>query len=107
VIRPTGWVETRVIPVAEVAVYPRRYIGVYALSCFVGDGADEGFQKELIGLVRSDVTALSEGRDHIVSLLVVVVAVEIRKRGEFSGCGEGEVVAEDGFIVDFWVEGGC
>lgn len=70
-------VETRVGPVAKVAVYPGRHVVGYAHAGFEVDGAGEGLEQELVALGGGCVDATPKNRDHVVALLVVVVAEQL------------------------------
>lgn len=77
VICAAGGIESGIGPVAEVAVLPDRYAMGSASASLEIVGAREGFQEELIALCLSGVDASTVGWDHIVSLLIVVVAEQL------------------------------
>lgn len=67
-------VEARIFPVAKVTVYPRGDdVSSSHASSEVG-GAGEGLEQESVAWCQSCVDATSAGWDHVVALLVVVVA---------------------------------
>jgi hypothetical protein len=100
-------VETRVVPVAKVTVYPGWHLSLDSLCSFVRDGADEGFQEELRFLLLRDVAALREGWNYIIALLIIVVAMKVGYLGEVTGCRGGQVFGntEDCLVVDHGIEG--
>ena len=77
VICTTRGIETCVEPVAKVAVLPNRHIVGSASASLEVVGTGEGFEEELVTLRLSGVDASAVGWDHVVALLVVVVAEEL------------------------------
>jgi len=77
VVRAASGVEARVDPVAEIAVHPGRHVVSYAHAGFEVDGAGEGLEQELVALSGGCADATSKSRDHVVALLIVVVAEQL------------------------------
>lgn len=78
VVCATGGIESGIGPVAEVAVLPDGHAMGSASASLEIVGAGEGFQEELIALCLRGVDASAVCWDHIVSLLIVVVAEKLR-----------------------------
>jgi hypothetical protein len=81
----TSRVKAGIRPVPEVAVLPDRYVVGFASAGFEVVGTCEGFEQELVALRLRGVDASPVGRDHVVALLVVVVAEELGLRGVWLG----------------------
>ena len=67
-------IEACIGPVAEVAVHPGGYALGLAIAGFEVVGTGEGLEQELVTLGGGCVDATSKSWDHVVALLVVVVA---------------------------------
>ena len=53
---------------------------------FMGNGADEGLEEELVSLRLRHISTLGKSWDDVVALFVVVVAVKIRQFSEVASC---------------------
>jgi hypothetical protein len=74
VVCTAAGVEARVGPVAEITIHPGRHVMGSAHASFEVVGAGEGLEEELVTLSGGRIDATPKGWDHVVALLVVVVA---------------------------------
>ena len=77
VVCATTGVQACVGPVAKVAIHPGRHVVSSAHTSLEVVGAGEGLEQEPVALGCGCVYAAAEGWDHVVTLLVMVVAEEL------------------------------